>query len=319
MPRIKSRLSNVQILLITLALLVLSGLISIRLGAVADLGWPEIRDLRMPRVLLSMVIGAALAVSGTVLQALFRNPLCDPYTLGVSSGAGLGAVIGLTLGLSQNWLSSSTSAFVGSLGFTSILLALSTSSRVSMNLLLLTGVMLGFLGSGLISLWMVLTDPGGLLGALQWLLGDLSRVQFDFLLPIFLSTSSLIWFLWRKHRVLDVMLLGDEDARSLGLDIETQRRSIILLCAFLIGLSVSSVGMIGFMGLIVPHLARKWVGSLHRFLIPQAALLGAVFLVWSDLASRMILRPLEIPVGILTAILGAPFFVWILLKEESSR
>ncbi len=292
--------------------------LALRLGAVANADFSLIQEIRLPRALLASLVGAGLAVAGAALQALFCNPLCDPYTLGISSGAALGAILGTSIGL--QWILSgfAGTAFLGALLFAALLYSISfRSSRTSL-VLLLTGVMLGFVGNSLVALWMALVDTQGIQSALLWLFGDLSRARLNGTLFLGVGVLLLTFSIWRNWRELDGMLMGEEKALALGIDVVKIRRGIIGNTSILISLCVSAAGMIGFVGLIVPHFVRRLAGSLHFHLIPLCALWGATLLTFADCVSRTVARPYELPVGVITALVGAPVFLLILLGRRGS-
>ena len=289
---------------------------ALQLGATSDASMEVISQLRLPRALLASAVGMGLSVSGAVLQALFSNPLCEPYTLGISSGAALGAVLGISLGLQFAFGGLVSSAFVGALVFAFVLYLIALRPGSSNLTLLLSGVMLGFFGSSLVALWMALTDANGIQSAFFWLMGDLSRARLHSSIFSFVGMLILTLLIVKKWRVLDGLLLGEEAALSLGVDVLKSRKTIILLVSLLIGLSVSSSGMIGFIGLVVPHFVRQFVGSLHRKVLPVAAIWGAAALTAADTLARISFKPYELPVGIVTAIVGAPLFLWVMLKQK---
>ena len=293
-------------------------ILALKLGAVSDAPIELISQIRLPRVLLASLVGMGLAVVGTALQALFANPLCEPYTLGISSGSALGAVLGVSLGLEWTVAGLTGTAFLGALLFAAILYGV--SSRLSSNntTLLLTGVMLGFLGTSLVAIWMAMTDVNGLQSAMGWLFGDLSRARMKGVTVSAGFLLALIFLLWRNWRELDGLLMGEEGAYSLGVDVPRVRRRIILLSSLIVGICVSAGGMIGFVGLVVPHFVRRQVGALHFALIPLAAIWGAIALTLADCGARYLVRPNELPVGVVTALLGAPVFLAILLRRETS-
>lgn len=273
--------------------------------------------MRLPRVILAAAIGMGLSVAGAVLQALFSNPLCEPYTLGVSSGAALGAVLGASAGIEWAVSGLAGSAFVGALSFAGILYFISLKKGQTQYTLLLAGVMMGFLGSSLVALWMALSDTNGVQSAMSWLLGDLSRARLSGAVFGFFGILLLIFSIWKEWRSLDALLMGEEGALSLGVDVPKVRRKLVLLVSLLIGLCVSGGGMIGFVGLVIPHFSRRWVGSLHLSLIPICALWGASTLIFADCLSRVLVKPNELPVGVVTALIGAPLFILILLKRRT--
>ena len=294
--------------------------LSLYSGAVHDADWNLISQLRLPRAVLASAVGAGLAVAGAVFQALFSNPLCEPYILGISSGASLGAVIGITLGFGATLAGAVGSAFAGSLVFLALLFLLVLRSdrwgSTSGNRVLLCGVMLGYFGASGVSLWMSLADSGGIVAAIYWLLGDLSRARPDSARGVSFSVAFLVILLGLGWRDLDSLLLGEENAVALGVNVTAVRRRFIFIASLMVAVCVSSSGMIGFVGLIVPHLARRWVGSLHRQLIPFCAVLGALSLTLADGVSKRLFDRYEIPVGVITALLGAPLFIFLLSRRK---
>ncbi|MBY0471266.1 iron ABC transporter permease [bacterium] len=314
-----NRLTGYRGYVVGLAFWALALFLALEMGAADHATVDIITKLRLPRALLASAVGMGLAVSGCVLQALFANPLCEPYTLGISSGAALGTVIGMALGVQFSFIGLAGTAFVGAMIFAVILFLVSLKQGSSNLILLLTGVMLGVLGSSLVALWMTFADLNGVQGSLSWLLGDLSSARIGgslmtLILVVILSGS--LWFHWRE---LDALLLGEEAARSLGFSIEGSRRKFILLTSLLVGLCVSGSGIIGFVGLMVPHFARKMVGSLHLKLVPLCAIWGAATLTFADMMSRSLFKPFELPVGVMTAVIGAPLFMWIMLRNEKKE
>jgi len=293
--------------------------IALRFGSTADADWALIQDLRLPRVVLAAAVGIGLAVAGAALQALFANPLCEPYTLGISSGAALGAVVGNALGLDWNVAGLAGPSFVGALVFSMVLFGVSFRRGVTNLTLLLTGVMLGFLGSSLVALWMALADPNGLQGALVWLMGSLSRARLEGALVSLVVTFALSFAIWSHWRELDGLLLGEEDAAALGVPVGQVRRRLLMLSSLLVGVCVSGAGMIGFIGLMVPHFVRRGTGSLHFHLLPLCAIWGASAMTGADVVARTIARPYEIPVGVVTALIGAPLFIGLLAGRGARR
>jgi iron complex transport system permease protein len=289
---------------------------SLAIGATRDLDWAWIRELRVPRTILAFAVGAALSVAGAVLQAFFKNPLCEPYTLGVSSGATLGAVIGATLGLNSLFFGLSPTALAGAAVFSGVLLLSSRSRRISASTLLLVGVMLGFLGSSFVAVWMAIGDPAGVQSAMSWLLGDLSRAEGTNALLTLGLVVGVLGALLVEHRSYDALLLGEEEANAIGVDVRKLRVRAILWTSLLVSVAVSLSGMIGFVGLIVPQLVRGSGSALHRRVLPLSALAGGTVLVAADTVARAIIAPYELPVGVVTAIVGAPFFIAILLRRR---
>lgn len=291
---------------------------SLALGASRELEWVWIQELRLPRTILAFAIGAALSISGAVLQALFKNPLCEPYTLGVSSGAALGAVIGSTFGVNALFFGFSPSALIGAGIFSGILLLASRSRYLSTSTLLLVGVMLSFLGSSLLAVWMALADPAGVQAAVSWLLGDISRADTMNSILGLIVVGIVFFILLVDHRSLDALLLGEEEAISIGVNLGRFRVKAIIWTSLLVSLAVSLSGMIGFIGLIVPQLVRRTGSSLHLRVLPLCALIGGTFVVLADTIARTGVAPYELPVGVVTAIVGAPFFIYLILQKKRS-
>lgn len=268
---------------------------------------------RLPRVLMALLVGAALAVVGSVLQAIVRNPLADPYVLGASSGAALGAVGALALGASVPGLLVSGSAFTGAAvaGIVVYVLA-SRGGRIESLRLVLAGVALSYLFSAVTG-WITATaDHGKLPGLLFFLLGSISSASWEMLtLPAVALVLGLVWAV-RRSRHLDAAMTGDETAASLGVDMTRLRVEALVVTAAMTGAVVAVAGGIGFVGMVVPHVCRLMVGAGHRALLPFAAVTGALLLVLVDTLARTAASPREIPLGVVTALVGAPFFLWLL-------
>ncbi|GAA0287598.1 iron ABC transporter permease [Streptomyces polychromogenes] len=287
-------------------------------GALASIVW----DVRMPRVLLGAVVGAGLAVSGAVLQALVRNALADPFLLGASSGASAGAVLVIVLGVGAGTAAGlPLAAFAGSLAALVAVYALARrGGTMTTGRLILAGVAVQYVLSALTSLVLVLAaHPDQLRSVLFWTLGGLGGARWDELaLPaaaLLASTAVLVTL----ARPLDLLLAGEEGARTLGLDTGRFRAAVFVLASLVIGVLVACSGAIGFVGLMVPHAARMVVGAGHRALLPVCALAGAVFLSLADLLARTAAAPGEIPVGVVTALAGGPFFLWMLRRSTRSE
>lgn len=277
-----------------------------------------VTQIRGPRVLLGAVVGAGLAMIGMALQALVRNPLADPYLLGVSSGASVGAVGVIVFGVSvAGALSSSVAAFIGSLAALALVYGLSRSAgRITTTRLILAGVAVAYVLSAVTSLMLITAENGNQARqVLTWLLGGLGGARWTTLwLPLGLVSAGLVVLL-AQSRTLNVLLAGDDAATTMGVDIQQFRARMFVLVSVLTGVLVAVSGPIGFVGLILPHAVRLIVGSDHRRALPAAALAGATFLVLADIAARTLASPQEIPVGILTALCGGPFFLWLLRRD----
>lgn len=278
-----------------------------------------ILDIRMPRILLSASIGAILAVVGGSFQGLFRNPMADPYVLGISNGAGLGATLAIVLGLEGLSFGVgliSLSAFAGAL-LTTILVYMiaSVGGRLPSVNLLLSGIAVGLFEYSIITVLMVFKRDK-IENIIMWLMGSVNAAtwgQVAMLVPLaVIGTLSLCFF----ARDLNAIAAGEDTAKSLGIKVETVKKILLGLCSLLIAISVSVSGIIGFVGLVVPHTARMIVGPDHRFMLPFSAVGGAIFLVICDTLARTVMPPMELPVGAVTSLFGAPFFIYLLVMSK---
>ena len=305
-----------------------SQIIGHHLFGLGEMTWSPARDgiiwdVRAPRVLLGATVGAGLAVSGMALQAMVRNVLADPYLLGVSSGASSGAaaaiLFGAGAGLGQHALPAS--AFAGALLASLLVLVVARSGgRVTSIRLLLAGVAVGYALYALTSFLIFAADSAeGSRSVLFWLLGSLGLASWSApLLICLVVVLGTVLALTHVGRRLDALAIGDETAQTLGLSPDTLRVRLLVLVSLCIGVVVAAAGSIGFVGLAVPHLARRAVGSSHRVAVPVAALMGAVLLVWADVVARTLLQPQEIPIGILTSLVGAPFLLVLIRRMHLS-
>lgn len=274
-------------------------------------------QLRLPRVLLALLAGAGLAASGLGFQTLFRNDLAEPYTLGVASGAALGAVLALRLEESAAFFGLpvvALASFAGALGATALVVGLSLRRRDNAtSTLLLAGIAVSLSCSAIILFLQYLADSTQTFRMVRWMMGGLSVVGYGevlWVLPWVLGGAALLLFLrWD----LNLLLLGEELAASRGVDLGRLRLKVLLAASLMIGALVAVAGPIGFVGLMVPHILRRWVGYDHLYLAPACVLGGGAFLVLCDLVARTIMAPAELPVGVLTALLGGPFFLWLLI------
>lgn len=279
--------------------------------------------LRTPRVLLGLAVGAALAICGAALQAMVRNVLADPYVLGISSGASTGAagaiLFGYAAGAGQYALP--VSAFLGALAASLLVFTLARANgQVTSVRLLLSGIAIGYALSAATSFLIFMSDDvEGARSVMFWMLGSLTMARWDALLALVLVVvvlSACFMFLWAPR--LDALAAGDETARALGVRPDSTRIQLLLVVSLCTGLAVAASGAIGFVGLVVPHLGRRMVGAAHARLIPVTALLGAVLLVWADALARILMEPRELSIGIITALVGAPFLV-ILIRRMTAR
>jgi iron complex transport system permease protein len=278
--------------------------------------------LRIPRVLMAFVAGAGLAVSGMAFQAVFRNPLATPFTLGVASGASLGACVYIAIGASFSflWVSgSSWFAFGGAILAIALVFGLTRLQRgFSTSTMLLAGVAISFFFSSLILFLQYMSDFTQSHKMLRWVMGGLERtVDFDDLLTVFPFTVAGIAVIFYLTHELNLLMTGEELAASRGVEVQRTKIAIFVVVSLMIGAVVSLCGPIGFVGLMAPHICRLLVGPDHRYLAPATILFGAAFLALCDTAARMIAPPLELPVGIITSLLGGPFFLWLLLRRSS--
>lgn len=278
-------------------------------------------EFRLPRALLGAVVGGGLAAVGVVLQAVVRNPLADPYLLGVSSGASFGAVLVLVLGASAAaGLGLSSAAFAGALIATMLVYVLAQrAGRVTPFRLILAGVSLAYLFQALYGLLLLRANPHDVQGVLIWLFGSLGATAWsDVGIPAAAVVAGLLYLI-TQARPLNSLLAGEETAVALGLDVGRFRIRMLVVTSLMVGVMVAVSGAIAFVGLIIPHLCRMLVGADHRRLLPVAALTGAVFLVLMDLAARTVLTATELPLSIVTAVFGVPFFIWLLRQREVGR
>lgn len=274
-----------------------------------------VRDLRAPRVLLAFFVGGSLAVCGAALQAMIRNPLAEPYLLGLSGGAGLGAVIAIATRATGPW-AVPVAAFLGASAAVALVyrLSLVAGRRLDPRVLLLSGVVVGSFAGALMSAIMVLSPAAGIRNAFLWLLGGFGSASWQSL-GVFLAYAVLpLGVIGLSARSLDLLALGEEPAHHLGADVHRTRRVVYLCTALLTAASVATCGIIGFVGLVVPHAVRTVARPLHRSLLPLVFVVGGSFLVLSDVVARTVVRPLELPVGVITALVGVPLFALLLRR-----
>jgi iron complex transport system permease protein len=327
-------------LLVTLVLAVGLGAVGIAPGTVARVvghhlvGWPSevvwtpaqdsiVWRVRLPRVILGALVGAALAVCGVALQAMVRNLLADPYLLGVTSGASTGAaaaiLFGLGAGFGENALSAS--AFLGALAASvAVFLVARAGGRITSLRLLMAGVAVGYALYAATSFLIFAADSAeGARSVLFWLLGSLSLARWSIPLAVVVVVVCLtIALLMVWGRRLDALAIGDETAHTLGVPPTRFRMRLLVVVSLCVGSIVAASGGIGFVGLVIPHVARRFVGAGHGRVIPVAALIGAIFLVWADVVARTVLEPRELPIGIITALVGAPFLLILVRRFHAS-
>ena len=277
-------------------------------------------QVRLPRVLLGFLVGSCLAAVGVSLQALLRNPLADPYVLGVSSGAALGVAIAVLFGIGTTVLALSllpVCGFAGSLVALFVIYRMAASyERLPIHSVLLAGVILNAIFSALIMFITSIMEPNRSFGMMAWLMGSLTAPAYPVLIALSAYLLVGLVLLGKHVRVLDILALGEEPARSLGINTERTKRVIFLLSALMTGAVVSFSGMIGFIGMIIPHAVRLVVGADHRLLLPASTLVGGMFLMVADTMARTLFVPSEVPVGVITALAGGPFFVYLLVWRK---
>ena len=287
-----------------------------------------IYHIRLPRVLLAALVGAGLASVGAAIQGLFRNPLADPTLIGVSSGAVLFAVLAIVLTKSYwstlpDWIqqtSVSLSAFIGGVITTFVVYAISKKDQhVSVMTMLLAGIAISALASAIVGVCIYLSDDQQLRDITFWTLGSLSGtnwLQVGILSPLVVGG---LWLLNKQAATINALLLGEKEAAYLGVKVESVKTLIILIAALITGVCISFTGIIGFVGLIIPHFLRLILGSNYTQLLPSSAILGALFLVITDTFARTIVAPAELPLGIITALVGAPFFLWLIYRTNNNQ
>lgn len=281
-------------------------------------------QLRLPRALMGLLVGALLALCGVAMQGLFRNPLADPGLIGVSSGAALGAALAIVFGAAIGGLPAllspyllSLCAFLGGLAVTWLVYRLGRrDGQTSVATMLLAGIALTALASALIGLFSYLADDATLRSLTFWNLGSLNGASYPRLWPLLVVGVLVAAWLPRRVDALNALLLGESEARHLGFDVERLKVELIFCTALGVGAAVAAAGMIGFIGLVVPHLLRLVVGPNHRRLLPASMLGGAILLLLADLLARLALAPAELPIGIVMALIGAPFFLYLLLRSR---
>lgn len=279
----------------------------------ANLVW----EMRLPRVLAAALVGGGLAVVGAVMQTLTRNPMADPYLLGVSSGASLGAVSVIVAGLSLGSLGVAGGAFAGALGAFVLVLALGQrSGRLTPTRMILAGVAVGAFASAVTSFMIIwVADPHATQEAQFWLSGSLAAARLPSVYTMAAAVLVGLLVCGFAARELNAFAFGEDTAASLGINVQRVRWVLLVVCALVTGVLVAGSGTIGFVGLLIPHAVRALVGPDHRRVLPLSALVGAVFLIWVDVVARIAFEPRDLPVGIMTAMLGVPVFLWILRSK----
>ena len=274
-------------------------------------------QIRLPRTFMALLVGSGLAVAGVAMQALFKNPLADPYVLGASSGAGFGAALIISLGV-VSAIFVPLAAFAGAIIASFTVYALSMiGPRSSVSLLLLSGIALSTFFSALIS-YLMFVAGSNLQELVFWLMGGLWASTWQYVeitFPVVLVGTII---LYAHARDLNLMLSGEESAQHLGVAVENLKRILLVTVSFIVGVAVAFCGIIGFVGLIVPHVVRTFTGPDHKALIPASALFGGILLIWADIIARSAIPGTEVPVGIITALLGAPFFMYLVRSKRKN-
>lgn len=287
-------------------------------GSAHDIVW----QIRLPRTVLAVFVGMGLAVVGCVMQAVCKNPMADPYILGVSSGATLGATASILLGVGAAFGANATGvcAFLGAFGANLLVQTVAgIGGRASSTKLILAGIAVSAVAAAFSdAIIFFCPDKQGIQSLTFWSMGSLAGAKWGAMLPAVLTVTAGTVFFCTQYRTLNLMLLGDDTAVTLGTDLYPHRTAYLVCTSAMIGAVVCEAGMIGFVGLLVPHAVRMLAGTDHRRLVPLSGLAGAIFLVWADVAARSVLQSGELPIGILVSLLGAPFFLWLVFRKTYS-
>lgn len=278
-------------------------------------------SIRLPRVLLGVLVGASLSMAGAAFQGIFKNPMADPYVIGISSGAALGASVAIILGINIAFINISTIsvfAFIGALGtvFTVYNIA-RIKNKIPVTTLLLSGVAIGQFLTAIMSFLMVVYSKD-MAKIIYWTMGSLAGKGWEPLVKISIPVVISMIFINFFARDLNIMLTGEESAQSMGVNVERTKIYILVLGTFMVSMVVSIAGIIGFVGLVIPHIVRMVLGPDNRILLPASAFIGGIFMIFSDTIARTIISPIEIPVGIITALFGGPFFLYLLRASKKS-
>ncbi|WP_096202329.1 FecCD family ABC transporter permease [Bacillus sp. FJAT-45350] len=279
-------------------------------------------ELRFPRVFLAAIVGSGLAIVGVAIQALVRNSLADPFILGVSSGASVGATLVIVMGVFTIFgqYALSIAAFIGALSSVLLVFLLAqVHGKISTVRLLLAGIAVSMMLSAVTS-YIVISAPReeGIRDAMFWMMGSVAGAKWNNLMIPFLCLIVGFIYLMIQSRSLNILLMGEESASTLGVNVDGFKKVLIVITALLTGVMVAVSGAIGFIGLMIPHVVRLVIKSDHRRVLPASALVGAIFLIWADVIARMVVAPQELPIGIVTALCGGPFFIWLLRRSTYS-
>ena len=272
-------------------------------------------DLRLPRILGAVICGFALAVCGTAMQSMMKNPLADPYTMGISSGASLGAALAIILGFELVAGGGIVlNAFVFATVPALIILSLSRFRKATPTRMILCGISMMYIFGAITQLFMIISDPEDLSAVYQWMVGTLEKVDAGDLFIILIVTVLGSIYVQYMANQLNIMGVGDESAKTLGVDVDRKRLYVLLTITLMAAAVVSFTGVIGFVGLISPHIVRTVIGADNKFLIPAAGVFGSVILLGSDIVARTVVAPQMLPVGVITACIGGPLFMFLLLR-----
>ena len=293
--------------------------------SVSEIHKSVLLNIRLPRILLAILVGLGLGTSGAILQGLFRNPLVDPGFIGVSSGAAVGAILAIFFSsFIQLYFWNFLTPFIlpilaitGSFLTTILIYKMSkVSNKTNVMAMLLSGIAVNAISGSVISLFVSISSDAQLRSFTFWTLGGLDNADWLVvtLTTFFIGTS--FFLIYQMKNELDIFMLGDAEAHHLGLNVESLKKKIIIFASIMVGISVSFCGMIGFVGLVTPHLVRLFIGPNHKYLIPGSALLGAIILTISDLIAKSVIAPAQLPLGVITALIGAPFFVWLIINQK---
>jgi vitamin B12 transport system permease protein len=313
------KLSALSALILSILYLIVGDLFINPFDGLDSLEQQLLFQLRVPRLLAALVVGASLAISGATLQILLRNVLAEPGVIGVSGGASVAMVILITFfPYAATTLGYTLGAIIGALGFTIILVLMARVHRLSTTRLLLIGVALGIISSSIVTLAFYFSDELSLRQLMYWLMGSLGGISSSQLLVLIIPIPVIFWILTQANR-LDKVMLGEIHAQQLGIDVYQLRWKLIIAVAILVGCAVAIAGIIGFVGLVIPHIVRLVLGTENRYLLPTCAVAGATFLIFSDLIARVVLSNAELPLGVVTTLFGAPVFIWMLVKSHDYR
>jgi len=286
-------------------------------GSMSDIVW----FVRLPRLVLAIAIGCSLSIAGVVMQAIVKNPLADPYVLGISSGASLGATLAILLGvgaaLGNGYIG--IMAFLGAFGVSmGVIFLANIGGRANSVKLILAGTALSSICSAVSNfvLFVKNNSSGAVNAAVRWTMGSLAAAEWETNGMLLVISALGVLFFWSQYRTLNLMLLGDESAITLGTDLHRWRILYLIVASLMVGFAVYAAGVIGFVGLVIPHVVRMLFGTDHKKLIPLSALLGALFLLWADVLCRTLIDRAELPIGVLTSMIGAPVFIYLMVKRK---